>query len=68
VKNLTWQNPGQLFVAQELIKIVKLKCCGIKVQIIKTLSKMKTMKLWTGIVLPQNMVKNPSLLQKILIL
>jgi hypothetical protein len=32
VKNLTWQNPGQLFVAQELIKIVKLKCCGIKVQ------------------------------------
>jgi hypothetical protein len=31
VKNLTWQNPGQLFVAQELIKIVKLKCCGIKV-------------------------------------
>jgi len=31
VKNLTWQNPEQLFVAQELIKIVKLKCCGIKV-------------------------------------
>jgi hypothetical protein len=31
VKNLTWQNPGQLFVAQELIKIAKLKCCGIKV-------------------------------------
>lgn len=30
MKNLTWQNPGQLFVAQELIKIVKLKCCGIK--------------------------------------
>jgi len=34
VKNLTWQNPGQLFVAQELIKIVKLKCCGIKVRTI----------------------------------
>ena len=33
MKNLTWQNPGQLFVAQELIKIVKLKCCGIKVPI-----------------------------------
>ena len=32
MKNLTWQNPGQLFVAQELIKIVKLKCCGIKVE------------------------------------
>jgi len=31
VKNLTWQNPEQLFVAQKLIKIVKLKCCGIKV-------------------------------------
>jgi hypothetical protein len=39
VKNLTWQNPGplgfaaslveELFVAQELIKTVKLKCCGI---------------------------------------
>ena len=28
-KNLTWQNPGQLFVAQALIKNVKLKCCGI---------------------------------------
>ena len=30
MKNLTWQNPEQLFVAQVLIKIVKLKCCGIK--------------------------------------
>ena len=30
MKNLTWQNPEQLFVAQELIKKVKLKCCGIK--------------------------------------
>jgi len=39
VKNLTWQNPEslgfaasrveELFVAQELIKIIKLKCCGI---------------------------------------
>ncbi|MBQ8009838.1 MAG: hypothetical protein IJ256_10060 [Bacteroidaceae bacterium] len=29
MKNLTWQNPGQLFVAQVLIKKVKLKCCGI---------------------------------------
>ena len=31
MKNLTWQNPEQLFVAQVLIKKVKLKCCGIKV-------------------------------------
>ena len=31
MKNLTWQNPEQLFVAQELINNVKLKCCGIKV-------------------------------------
>jgi len=41
VKNLTWQNPEplgfaasrveELFVAQVLIKKVKLKCCGIKV-------------------------------------
>jgi hypothetical protein len=30
VKFLTWQNPGQHFVAQELIKKVKLKYCGIK--------------------------------------
>ena len=29
---MTWQNPEQLFVAQVLIKKVKLKCCGIKVQ------------------------------------
>jgi len=33
VKNLTWQNPEQLFVAQELIKKFKLKCCGIWVTI-----------------------------------
>jgi len=32
VKNLTWQNPEQLFVAQELINKVKSKCCGIKVK------------------------------------
>ncbi|WP_240060572.1 DUF4974 domain-containing protein, partial [Bacteroides xylanisolvens] len=25
-----WQNPEQLFVAQELINKVKSKCCGIK--------------------------------------
>jgi len=35
VKNLTWQNPEQLFVAQVLIKKVKLKCCGIKVEQLK---------------------------------
>ena len=28
-ENLTWQNPWHLFAAQELIKIVKLKYCGI---------------------------------------
>ena len=32
MKNLTWQNPEQLFVAQELINKVKSKCCGIKEQ------------------------------------
>ena len=26
---LTWQNPEQLFVAQELINNIKLKCCEI---------------------------------------
>ena len=31
MKNLTWKNPEQLFVAQELINKVKSKCCGIKV-------------------------------------
>ena len=30
MKNLTWQNPEQLYVAQELINKVKSKCCGIK--------------------------------------
>ena len=33
MKNLTWQNPEQLFVAQVLINKVKSKCCGIKVKI-----------------------------------
>ena len=33
MKNLTWQNPEQLFVAQELINKVKSKCCGIKVHL-----------------------------------
>ena len=33
MKNLTWQNPEQLFVAQVLINKVKSKCCGIKVYI-----------------------------------
>jgi len=31
VKNLTWKNPEQLFVAQEIINKVKSKSCGIKV-------------------------------------
>ena len=35
MKNLTWQNPEQLFVAQELINKVKSKCCGIKDNIMK---------------------------------
>ena len=40
MKNLTWQNPEQLFVAQELINKVKSKCCGIKDQYIdKTYSE-----------------------------
>ena len=32
MKNLTWQYPEQLFVAQVLINKVKSKCCGIKVK------------------------------------
>ena len=36
MKNLTWQNPEQLFVAQELINKVKSKCCGIKDEIKKS--------------------------------
>ena len=34
MKNLTWQNPEQLFVAQELINKVKSKCCGIKDKVV----------------------------------
>ena len=37
MKNLTWQNPEQLFVAQELINKVKSKCCGIKVHKVSNL-------------------------------
>ena len=43
MKNLTWQNPEQLFVAQELINKVKSKCCGIKVYV-NTLLKIKQKK------------------------
>mgnify|MGYP000720982281 FL=1 len=35
MKFLTWQNPEQLFVAQELINKVKSKCCGIKENIFR---------------------------------
>jgi hypothetical protein len=38
VKNLTWQNPEQLFVAQELINKVKSKCCGIKDKLVGALN------------------------------
>ena len=41
MKNLTWQNPEQLFVAQELINKVKSKCCGIKVHNIFVAGKEK---------------------------
>ena len=39
MKNLTWQNPEQLFVAQELINKVKSKCCGIKVNLLSNAFK-----------------------------
>ncbi|MDC2718668.1 tyrosine-type recombinase/integrase, partial [Bacteroides ovatus] len=34
-----WQNPEQLFVAQELINKVKSKCCGIKDNNLKDLAR-----------------------------
>ena len=42
MKNLTWQNPEQLFVAQELINKVKSKCCGIKDNVILRAEKGET--------------------------
>ena len=39
MKNLTWQNPEQLFVAQELINKVKSKCCGIKDKVFEEMFK-----------------------------
>lgn len=33
MKFLTWQNPEQLIVAQEFIKIFKILSCGIKVDV-----------------------------------
>ena len=49
MKNLTWQNPEQLFVAQELINKVKSKCCGIKeiTEFVRSYIPSKTD--WTGI-------------------
>ena len=52
MKNLTWQNPEQLFVAQELINKVKSKCCGIKDKLNLRLSEEAEKKLtslpWYG--------------------
>ena len=48
MKNLTWQNPEQLFVAQVLINQVKSKCCGIKVYIIMGKIKPQVNKLSQG--------------------
>ena len=42
MKNLTWQNPEQLFVAQELINKVKSKCCGIKEENKEATNNVKT--------------------------
>ena len=38
---LTWQNPEQLFVAQELINKVKSKCCGIKERLVNEVEYLK---------------------------
>ena len=46
MKNLTWQNPEQLFVAQELINKVKSKCCGIKDRIKVVLVEQKKTGKW----------------------
>ena len=50
MKNLTWQIPEQLFVAQVLINKVKSKCCGIKGNILST----KNVK-------PENRFDNPEI-------
>ena len=44
MKNLTWQNPEQLFVAQELIDKVKSKCCGIKDDIVASTEEVEKFK------------------------
>ena len=56
MKNLTWQNPEQLFVAQELINKVKSKCCGIK-EYIKYIG---VMLFWGLVSCQQNEMKNIS--------
>ena len=48
MKNLTWQNPEQLFVAQELINKVKSKCCGIKEMEKYNNWKLKFYTIWAG--------------------
>ncbi len=53
MKNLTWQNPEQLFVAQELINKVKSKCCGIKV--------VKAGKVWSKVPYPLLILPNANL-------
>ena len=46
MKNLTWQNPEQLFVAQVLINQVKSKCCGIKVILAIPIPTLIRQKAW----------------------
>ncbi|MBQ4407176.1 MAG: hypothetical protein II852_09220 [Bacteroidales bacterium] len=50
MKNLTWQNPEQLFVAQELINKVKSKCCGIKVNKKNAFAKMVVKNIKSSII------------------
>ena len=60
MKNLTWQNPEQLFVAQELINKVKSKCCGIKVIEKSTSATRKHYQMKIGLVLQERIKEQDS--------
>ena len=57
MKNLTWQNPEQLFVAQELINKVKSKCCGIKVIQVNDRGLLDVIGACDGVVIKKNFVE-----------
>ena len=60
MKNLTWQNPEQLFVAQVLRNKVKSKCCGIKGKINNMKKSITSVILLCAVIIALAIINNSS--------